>query len=128
MHNVVCYLVNNQFYMLRIKLDTFACRLFCLQVSSIRNHDLFDYSSLDYDISILTLSSVITFSLFSPVCLPSLPSNSWYPDYAGQVATVTGWGNTASGGSPSNTLQEVNVTVISNQDCSEAYRNYQLKR
>ena len=60
------------------------------------------------------------------MCLPSLPSDSWYPDYAGQVATVTGWGNTASAGAASNTLQEVNVTVISNQDCSEAYD--QIKR
>ena len=56
-----------------------------------------------------------------PGPLPLLPSDSWYSDYAGQVATVTGWGNTASAGSPSNTLQEVQVTVISNQDCSEAY-------
>ena len=93
-----------------------------MQVSSIRNHYLFDYSSLNYDISILTLGSLLTFSsTVSPVCLPSLPSDSWYPDYAGQVATVTGWGNTASGGSPSNTLQEVLVTVISNEDCSKAY-------
>ena len=93
-----------------------------MQVSSIRNHDLFDYSSLEYDISILTLASVLTFSsTVSPVCLPSLTSNYIYPSYAGQVATVTGWGNTASAGAASNTLQEVQVTVISNQDCSEAY-------
>ena len=38
-----------------------------------------------------------------------------------QVATVTGWGSTAYGGSPSSTLQEVNVTVISNDECSSAY-------
>ena len=94
-----------------------------MQVSSIRNHYLFDYSSLNYDISILTLASLLTFSsTVSPVCLPSLPSDFWNPpDYAGQVATVTGWGNTASAGAASNTLQEVQVTVISNQDCSEAY-------
>ena len=93
-----------------------------MQVSSIRNHYLFDYSSLNYDISILTLGSLLTFSsTVSPVCLPSLPSDSWYPDYAGQVATVTGWGNTASAGAASNTLQEVQVTVISNQNCSDKY-------
>ena len=96
-----------------------------MQVSSIRNHYLFDYSSLDYDISILTLGSLLTFSsTFSPVCLP----RSWNQDFTGQVATVTGRGNIASAGAASNTLQEVNVTVISNQDCSEAYRSDQIKR
>ena len=93
---------------------------FILQVSGIRNHYLFDYSSLNYDISILTLAYVLTFSsTVSPVCLPSISQG--YPDYAGQLATVTGWGNTASAGGASNTLQEVQVTVISNQNCSDKY-------
>ena len=103
----------------------FVCLHILLQVSSIRNHKKFDYLSLEYDISILTLASVLTFSSkVSPVCLPAFSQR--FQDYAGQVATVTGWGTTASGGSPSNTLQEVQVTVISNEDCTDAYD--QIKR
>ena len=39
----------------------------------------------------------------------------------GQVATVTGWGLTSSGGSPASTLQEANVTVVSNEKCNDLY-------
>ena len=96
------------------------------QVASIMNHHLFDYSTFDHDISILTLASMIRFSsTASPVCLPDpYFTYYWFPgysDYIDQVATVTGWGSTAYGESPSSTLQEVNVTVISNDECSSAY-------
>ena len=42
---------------------------------------------------------------------------SSYQDYAGETATVTGWGTTSSGGELSNTLKEVDVTVLKNKDC-----------
>ena len=63
-------------------------------VSSIGNHPAFIYSTLAYDVSILTLTTRITFSpTASPVCLPATPDvGSWYPDYTGVTATVTGWG------------------------------------
>ena len=81
----------------------------------------------NYDISIITLSSPLTFSpIASPVCLPS----SVTPQYTGQVATVTGWGSTVQynafkfkRGPSSSILQEVNVTVLSNKDCQKTYDN-----
>ena len=92
-------------------------------VSSISLHPQFNFSSLSYDISILTLLSEITFtSTVSPICLPTPPDDSSaYPDYSGQVAIVAGWGLTSPGGSPSSTLQEAAVTIVSNQDCSDIY-------
>ena len=91
------------------------------EVSSIRNHERFSYSSLHFDISILTLAPAITFSpTAAPVCLPSFSQYPRYPDYTGQEATVTGWGETDSG-SPSSTLREVTVTVEANDECSNAY-------
>ncbi|ROT77357.1 putative trypsin-1-like [Penaeus vannamei] len=39
------------------------------------------------------------------------------PTYAGKTATATGWGTTSSGGSSSDTLREVDVTVLSNTAC-----------
>ena len=91
-------------------------------VSNIENHPDFLYSNLQYDISILTLSTRITFSsTASPVCLPTAPDGFFYPDYTGTVATVTGWGDTSTGGGGSSYLQEAEVTVTSNEECSNAY-------
>ena len=89
-------------------------------VSSIGNHPDFLYSTLAYDISILTLTTRITFSsTASPVCLPTLLP---YSDYTGVTATVTGWGDTSTGGGGSSYLQEAEVTVISNEECGNAYQ------
>ncbi|CAG7827282.1 unnamed protein product [Allacma fusca] len=49
------------------------------------------------------------------VCLPSdkLPST----DYAGKTVIATGWGKTANKGPLASKLQQVNLGVISNDDC-----------
>ena len=41
-----------------------------------------------------------------------------------QVATVSGWGTLSSGGSQPSSLQEVEVTVSTNAQCSLAYGTY----
>ena len=53
-----------------------------------------------------------------PICLPTDTSD----DYAGDVATVTGWGRTSYGGSYSNKLLEVDANVITNNQCMNEYR------
>ena len=73
----------------------------------------------DYDFSILTLSKMVSFTnKISPVCLP------WNLEekYAGHVATVTGWGRlTPNNGNKAKTLQEVNVTVLTNLNCKNSW-------
>ena len=88
-------------------------------ISAITDHPSYTGSnSLDYDFSILTLSDPVTFSKqIALVCLPSSTSSL----YTGEVATVTGWGTTSSGGSLSPRLLEVDVTVTSNAQCSNSY-------
>ena len=87
-------------------------------VSTIRNHPKFNNENADFDYSILTLTFPLTFSsTIAPVCLPASTQSL----YTGQVATVSGWGHTTSEGSPASTLQEVDVTVISNEKCSDYY-------
>ena len=89
------------------------------------NHPKYDEWGNNYDISIITLSSPLTFSrIASPVCLPA----SVAPQYTGQVATLTGWGSTVQYNhgevkppSYATILQEVNLTVVSNEDCQRAY-------
>ena len=87
-------------------------------VSKIRSHPKYNHDNADYDFAILFLSSPLTFSsTIAAVCLPASTQSL----YTGQVATVTGWGDTSSEGSPSTTLQEVEVTVVSNEKCSDYY-------
>ena len=87
-------------------------------VMKIRNHPRYNYKNAYFDLAILFLSSPLTFSsTIGPVCLPASTQSL----YTGQVATVTGWGLTSSGGSPASTLQEAEVEVISNQACSDHY-------
>merc|ERR1712168_352030 len=84
-------------------------------VVRVIDHPSYDRSTLDYDFSLLQLDSAIDFASnehIRPVCLPSDDSNT----YAGQQATVTGWGTTSSGGSTSSTLREVVVQVLSNTE------------
>merc|ERR1712142_378423 len=86
-------------------------------VVRVIDHPSYDRSTLDYDFSPLQLDSAIDFASnehIRPVCLPSDDSNT----YAGQQATVTGWGTTSSGGSTSSTLREVVVQVLSNTECT----------
>ena len=87
-------------------------------VSKIRSPPRYNHANADYDFSILFLSFPLTFSsTIGAVCLPASTQSL----YTGQVATVTGWGLTSSGGSPASTLQEAQVEVISNEACSVHY-------
>ena len=85
-------------------------------VFKIRSHPKYNHTNADYDVSILFLTAPLIFSsTIAPVCLPASTQSL----YTGQVATVTGWGDTGEG--PASTLQEAEVTVISNEQCSDYY-------
>ena len=91
-----------------------------LLLPSFRERDTHD----DFDFSILKLSTPITFSsVAAPICLPSSESSL----YVDQIATAIGWGHTSSEGTSSSILQEVDVTVISNQQCANSYGS-QIKK
>ena len=86
-------------------------------VSKITSHPRFNHDNADYDFSILTLTSPIALSSkAAPICLPASVASL----YTGQVATVTGWGDTGDG-SQASTLQEVDVLVESNDKCNDYY-------
>ena len=85
-------------------------------ISTIRTHP--KYRNGQYDAGVLFLSFPLTFtSSVAPVCLPG----SIRSLYTGQTATVTGWGLTGASGDSSPTLQEVEVTVATNEECSDIY-------
>ncbi|KAJ8985782.1 hypothetical protein NQ317_014436 [Molorchus minor] len=77
--------------------------------------------NLDYDISLLQVSSEIAFGdSVAAVALPALNSSIT----AGSIATITGWGDTDEDGTIPSVLQVVEVPVISQEDCVNAYADY----
>ena len=58
-----------------------------------------------------------------PVCLPQ--KDEVGREYTGSDMVVTGWGTTTFGGDLPDTLQEVDVPVVSNEECDQAYRDVQ---
>ena len=86
-------------------------------VSTIINHPRFNENA-DYDYAVMTITTPITFSpTVAPICLPA----SVDTQYTYQMAKVLGWGHTSFNGEPSPTLQEVDVMVMSNEQCSDQY-------
>merc|ERR1711970_1055500 len=82
-------------------------------------HPSYDSGTVDYDFSILTLCSEITFQQdASPVCLPAQPG----PAYDGVPAVVSGWGTLAAGGFQPTQLMGVDVQTMTNSACNSAYR------
>ncbi|XP_047427796.1 transmembrane protease serine 9-like [Mugil cephalus] len=85
-------------------------------VTQIINHPSYNSATSDNDITLLQLSSPVTFTNYiSPVCLAATDSTF----FAGVNSWVTGWGNIGSGvplPSPQN-LMEVNVPIVGNRQC-----------
>ena len=86
-------------------------------VSTITNDPLYDSNTGQNDFSILTLAEHVTFTVtVSPACLPSDVTQ----DYAGQEATVIGWGRTEDDNNLQSVLKETNVIIINNTECQES--------
>merc|ERR1712198_517754 len=89
-----------------------------VSLSKITDHPDYNDNTLDNDYSILTLAQPVKFSTtVSPACLPADNSK----DFAGEMATVSGWGTLSSGGNRPTVLNEVDFTVQSNAQCQTAY-------
>jgi secreted trypsin-like serine protease len=84
------------------------------------NHPNYDTSTSDNDIALIQLSSSVDFTDYiKPVCLAT--DGSVFS--AGTISWVTGWGAIRSGvalPSPQR-LQEVDVPVVSNEQCKNSY-------
>lgn len=76
-----------------------------------------DYQRLTYnrDVALWKLSEPIT-----DVEVIPLDTTGRF-DAAGNVATVIGWGTTSEGGSVTDVLREVEVPLMTNEDCDDDY-------
>ncbi|XP_063593335.1 trypsin-1-like [Penaeus indicus] len=80
-----------------------------ISVKKVILHSRYNKQTLDYDIALLKLSKVLTFSTeVRPVCLPEDDSKT----YAGADGIASGWGTLSSGGSQPNKLMEVTVPIL----------------
>ena len=70
--------------------------------------------------AIITLENAVPENMANvrPVCLPS-----GHQKYAGQTATVVGWGSLKENGPQPNTLMEVTVKIWDNPTCKDTYGN-----
>ncbi|XP_039238214.1 transmembrane protease serine 6 isoform X3 [Pipra filicauda] len=81
-------------------------------------HPYYEEDSHDYDVALLQLDHPVIISpLIQPICLPA-PSHFFEP---GLHCWITGWGALKEGGHISNILQKVDVQLIQQNICSEAY-------
>ncbi|XP_014270372.1 trypsin-7 isoform X2 [Halyomorpha halys] len=74
----------------------------------------FNYVSFDHDVAVLRLNAQVPLTdKIRPICLPKDPEAM----YGGMRAIATGWGSLKEDGKLSCVLQEVEVPVMSNDDC-----------
>ena len=89
------------------------------RLSKVITHDRFDRSTYEYDIALLKMEKPIIYQHNAiPICLPQDNDD----DFVGTSAFVTGWGRISRHGQPSNILQEVELPIISNEECMSMYQ------
>jgi len=95
--------------------------IFESKASRVVRHKGFSQQTLHEDVAIITLETPVPLGLDNvrPVCLPPQGGVS----YAGETATVVGWGSLKENGPQPDTLQEVTVKIWENSVCKETYGN-----
>ncbi|XP_053353920.1 transmembrane protease serine 6 [Clarias gariepinus] len=89
-----------------------------LRVTHIHLHQYYDDEIHDYDLALLRLERPVSGrTLALPACLPE-PTHQLEP---GLLCWVTGWGAFKEGGGVSNTLQKVDVRLVSEEACVRSY-------
>ncbi|XP_068218546.1 transmembrane protease serine 9-like [Palaemon carinicauda] len=76
----------------------------------------FNETSKDNDYSAFRINPVNLNDRVKPICLPD-PTK----DYTGLIAVTTGWGSFAEGGPSSSVLNEVEVVILTREECESYY-------
>ncbi|XP_065343147.1 trypsin-1-like [Cloeon dipterum] len=83
----------------------------------------FTFLNFDHDIALLRLNDRVPISAnIKPICLPTVTEEK----YVGKIGTASGWGTTQEDGKPSCVLREVDVPVMSNEDCRKTNYTEQM--
>jgi len=90
-----------------------------IEISNVYDHPQYDDQTMDNDMSLLKVRSQIVYGqTISPVCLPFAYAND---DFSGTTVSASGWGTTSQGGQVSNQLREVDLPVLTTEQCSRYY-------
>uniref|UniRef100_A0A669F286 Serine protease 27-like n=1 Tax=Oreochromis niloticus TaxID=8128 RepID=A0A669F286_ORENI len=90
-------------------------------LANIICHPDYDSTTMNNDMCLLQLSAPVNFTDYiQPVCLASAGSTF----NNGTSSWVTGFGTLSSGGSTPETLQEVNVPIVGNNECKCDLQNF----
>ncbi|XP_045033720.1 chymotrypsin B isoform X2 [Daphnia magna] len=89
------------------------------RISRIALHKAYHNRNFGFDIGIITMDSPVTYSKdISPVCLA--PASGEPDVYAGETASVMGWGDLQSGANAgSRKLMQAQVPIITNNECKQ---------
>ena len=93
-----------------------------VQVDEEFVHPWYNFQTNNYDVMVVKLDRATT----APVVPVKLNADDDVPSTGADV-TVVGWGTTSSGGSTSDELREVEVTVVSNSACQNRYGTSLIK-
>ncbi|KAI8035906.1 hypothetical protein M5D96_011337 [Drosophila gunungcola] len=86
------------------------------KVAEVITHPKYNARNYDNDIAIIKLDEPVEFNeILHPVCMPT-PGRS----FKGEHGIVTGWGALKVGGPTSDTLQEVQVPILSQDECRKS--------
>ncbi|CAG7723785.1 unnamed protein product [Allacma fusca] len=86
------------------------------KIDTIIKHRSFNRANFYNDIAVIRMDKPIRFSRYiSPACLPIDLEDE---DFDGHRGTVAGWGRTQEKGKPSHILREVEVPIITNDECT----------
>ncbi|KAI9554767.1 hypothetical protein GHT06_020044 [Daphnia sinensis] len=91
------------------------------RISRMNIHKAYNARRMYFDIAIVTMDSPVAFSAaISPVCLA--PASGRLDLYAGETASVMGWGDEYYGADAgSQKLLEANAPIITNAECKQIY-------
>jgi len=93
---------------------------FTAYISEIHVNPAFDHDALGNDITLLKLTQPVTMTDYiSPICVPK-KTDGVKDD---QMGTITGWGTTSEGGTPSDKLMQVSVPVVNQDTCKQEYQS-----
>ncbi|XP_045698464.1 ovochymase-2 [Phyllostomus hastatus] len=89
-----------------------------LTIESIIIHPYFSTKKpMDYDIALLKMAGTFHFGQFvGPMCLPE--PGEWFKP--GLICTTAGWGRLTEDGILSQVLQEVNLPILTQEECAAA--------
>lgn len=88
-----------------------------VSVSEIVMHEKYNPNTYDNDVALLRLSSPLPLNNFNIKAIELTSEDA----ADGDMSTITGWGTTQAGGTVSDQLRAVDVPIVSNEICDEAY-------